>query len=207
LTSLLFQLSCSCDSDSCWDVLHALYTEYRDGSEQLSDTALAGYLKCMLGLPGQLPVFIILDAIDECPNTTGTPSSREKVLDFVEDLVGSDHPNLFIFETSRPEPDIWTVLSPLTPAWRRVSLHEEAGQRADINNYVRFFVHWDVCSPSPHCSVTEQCGGGEQMTKSWSSTSSRHELTGCEALLLLPTYCHSKHQTGFAGHFASRTLR
>ena len=141
LTSLLFQLSC--DSDICWNVLLALYTKCRDGSEQPSDAVLAGCLKSMLELPGQLPTFIIMDAIDECPITTGTPSARERVLDFVEDLVGSNHPNLLICITSRPEQDIQSVLNPLTPESRRVSLHEEAGQREDINNYVRSFAHGD----------------------------------------------------------------
>jgi hypothetical protein len=120
-----------------------LYTTCRDGSEQPSGAALAGCLKSILELPGQLPIFVIMDAIDECPCTTGTPSAREKVLDFVKDLVGSNHPNLFICITSRPEQDIQNVLNPLKPASRRVSLHEEAGQREDFNNYVRSFVHGD----------------------------------------------------------------
>lgn len=141
LTSLLFQLSCN--SDSCWDLLHALYIEYGAGSEQPSDAVLAECLESMLELPGQLPIFVIMDAIDECPITTGTPSAREKVLDFVEHLVVSNHPNLFICITSRPEQDIQNVLNPLTPASRLVSLHDEAGQRADIKNYVYSFVHGD----------------------------------------------------------------
>ena len=97
----------------------------------------------MLELPGQLPIFVIMDAIDGCPITTGTPSAREKVLDFVEDLVRSNHSNLFICITSRPEQDIQAVINPLTPTSRRVSIHEEAGLREDIDNYVRSFVHGD----------------------------------------------------------------
>jgi hypothetical protein len=97
----------------------------------------------MLKLPGQVPIFIILDALDECPNSTGTPSARELILDFVENLVASNHPNLFICTTSRPEQDIQSVLNPLTSARRRVSLHEEHGQREDINRYVRSFVCGD----------------------------------------------------------------
>jgi hypothetical protein len=97
----------------------------------------------MLELPGQLPTFLIVDALDECPNTTGTPSAREEVLDFLEDLVGSGHPNLFICVTSRPEQDIQTILNQLTSTSRRVSLHEEGGQREDIKNYVQSFVHKD----------------------------------------------------------------
>ena len=75
--------------------------------------------------------------------TTETPSARERVLDFVEDLVGSGHSNLFICITSRPEQDIQAVLNPLTSTSRRVSLHDEVGQREDINSYLRSFVHTD----------------------------------------------------------------
>ena len=139
LTSLLFQLAY--DSGPCWDVLYQLYTKCRDGSERPSDAALAECLKTMLGLPGQLPIFVIMDALDECPSNTGTPSAREEVLDFVEDLVQSNHSNLFICVTSRPEQDIQTAFSPLISY--RVSLHEEGGQREDISNYVRSFVQKD----------------------------------------------------------------
>ena len=141
LASLLFQLSD--DSDRCRDVLHELYTSYRDGSTQPSDAALAGCLKGMLELLGQLPTFLIIDALDECPDTTGTPSSREEVMEFLEDLITSSHPNLFICVTSRPEQDIQTVLNPLTPTSNRVSLHQEDGQREDIKNYILSFVHKD----------------------------------------------------------------
>jgi hypothetical protein len=94
----------------------------------------------MLDLPGQIPTYIIIDALDECPNNTGTPSARERVLSFVEDLVQSNHSNLFICITSRPELDINTAINPLTPPSRRVSLHEEGGQTEDIDSFVRSFV-------------------------------------------------------------------
>ena len=142
LTSVLFQLGNH--SDCCWDVLHNLYTRCDDGSEQPSDASLVGCLRSMFALPGQVPIFIILDALDECPCSTGTPSAREKALSSVEKLVTSNHPNLFICITSRPEQDIQSVLNPLTPARRRVSLHEERGQREDINRYVRSFVRGDI---------------------------------------------------------------
>jgi hypothetical protein len=141
LTSLLLQLVD--DSDRCWDLLSQLHKICRDGSDQPSDAALVQCLKSMIDLPGQLPTYIIIDALDECPNNIGTPSSREKVLDFVEDLVESNHSNLFICTTSRPEHDITTILNPLTSLSRRVSLHEEVGQRGDIDSYVRSFVQSD----------------------------------------------------------------
>jgi hypothetical protein len=141
LTSLLLQLVD--DSDRCWDLLSQLHKMCRDGSDQPSDAALVRCLKDMLDLPGQLPTYIMMDALDECPNNIGTPSAREKVLNFVEDLVESNHSNLFMCITSRPEQDITTILNPLTPSSRRVSLHEEVGQRGDIDSYVRSFVQND----------------------------------------------------------------
>jgi hypothetical protein len=80
--------------------------------------------------------------LDECPNNIGTPSAREKVLKFVQDLLGSNHPNLFVCITSRPEHDINNTLNPLTTSSHRVSLHE-GGQRQDIDRYVRSFVQTD----------------------------------------------------------------
>ena len=141
LSSLLLQLVDN--SDRCWDFLSRLHKRCGDGLEQPSDAALAQCLKNMVDLPGQLPTYIIIDALDECPNNIGTPSAREKVLSFVEDLVESNHPNLSVCITSRPEQDITATLNPLIPASRRVSLHEEAGQREDIDSYVRSFVQSD----------------------------------------------------------------
>ena len=142
LTSLLLQLVD--DSDSCWDTLHQLYKAHRDGSAQPGDTALIKCLGSMIDLPGQVPIYLIVDALDECPNDTGTPSAREKVLNFVKDLFQSDHPNLFVCITSRPEQDISATLDSLTSPSNSVSLHEEIGQRQDINNFVRSFVQTDA---------------------------------------------------------------
>ena len=141
LASLLFQL---CEgSDRCRDILHQLFKTCRNGSKRPRDVALSKCLKTILELPGQLPIFITIDALDECPSTTGTPSDREEVLNFVEDLAKLNSSHLFICVTSRPEQDIHIVLEPLTSPSCRVSLHEECGQREDINNYIRSFVHTD----------------------------------------------------------------
>jgi hypothetical protein len=97
----------------------------------------------MLELPEQLPVYIIADALDECPNDAGTPSARDKVLDAVEGLIRLDKRRLFICVTSRPEQDVTSVFEPLTSSSCLVSLHEEHGQREDINDFVRAFVQND----------------------------------------------------------------
>jgi hypothetical protein len=141
LGSLLFQLSD--DSDRCQDVLYQLYKTSRDGAEQASDAALAECLKTILKHPEELPILVIMDALDECPNVTGTPSAREEVLDLVGDLVRTRYSNLFLCITSRPEQDIQAVFKPLTSPSFCVSLHEEQGQREDIKSYVCSFVHTD----------------------------------------------------------------
>jgi hypothetical protein len=77
-----------------------LYKTCRDGSEQPSDAALVICLKAMVELPGRLPIFIIIDALDECQNTAGTPSARDEVLDFVTSKVQDAMEQLF--DTSKP---------------------------------------------------------------------------------------------------------
>ena len=48
-------------------------------------------------------------------------------------------PNLHICVTSRPEVEIRDVLEPLTS--RRVSLHDQSGQKKDIEDYVTSVVY------------------------------------------------------------------
>jgi hypothetical protein len=95
----------------------------------------------MLQLPGQPATYIIVDAVDECPNTSGVVSPRRRVLELVEDLVNLRLPNLYLSFTTRPEADIITALDPL--ASRIVSLQDQSGQKNDIANYVKYVVHSD----------------------------------------------------------------
>jgi len=141
LTSVLVQLADA--SEECWTILSQFHTESKYGSEQPNEAALEQCLERILDLPGQDPIYIIVDALDECPNHFGAPSAREIVLEFVQNLVQANHSNLFICVTSRPEQDINSILNPLTPEERRVSLHDESGQKEDIIRYVQAFVHSD----------------------------------------------------------------
>ena len=139
LTSLLSQLCAK--SDPCYHILSALYSENNAGLQQPRNDALTECLKKMLRLE-QLPTkYIILDALDECSNTSGFPTAREEVLDLLEDLVGLNLEDLRICVTSRPEIDIRNVLDPL--ASLNMSLHDEAGQRQDILDYIKNVVHSD----------------------------------------------------------------
>jgi len=82
----------------------------------------------MLEDPNQSPVFIVVDALDECPKSEGLPTPREQALEIVKELVELKLQHLHLCITSRPEIDIRGVLDPLKPY--SVSLHDEAGQIA-----------------------------------------------------------------------------
>ena len=136
LPSLLVQLSVR--SDPFCDVLSRLYKVHDDGARRPSESALMRCLKDMLTLPNQGPVYLILDALDECPKTSGIPPIRKQVLDLVKDLVDLRLPNLHICVTSRPEVDIQDTLESL--ASHSVSLHGERGQQKDITEYIESVV-------------------------------------------------------------------
>jgi hypothetical protein len=95
----------------------------------------------MLKFSGEVPVFVVLDALDELPNASGMPSPRDEVINFVEELVGLYIPNLRICVTSRPEADLQLVLDQLS--FRSISLHCEGGQIQGIIEYIKFVVNTD----------------------------------------------------------------
>jgi hypothetical protein len=138
LSSILVQL---CDqSDAYCAALSNFYLIHGRGSQHASDSELVQCLKHVLELPEQATVYVIIDALDECP-TTGLPSPREEVLNLVKELVGLQISELRICVTSRPEAGIQPVLGPL--AFYSVSLHGESGQVQDIIEYVKFVVNTD----------------------------------------------------------------
>ncbi|KAH9170736.1 hypothetical protein EDB89DRAFT_2071643 [Lactarius sanguifluus] len=103
-------------------ILRRSFSAHKRGSEQPTEDSLAQCLKDMLTMTGKVPVYLVVDALDESPNDSGIPSSREKVLKLVKEIVDLHHPNL---------------------PTQEVSLHEESGQKQDINDYITFVVHSD----------------------------------------------------------------
>ncbi|KAH9960741.1 hypothetical protein BJV74DRAFT_360668 [Russula compacta] len=138
LSSLLIQLSHQ--SNSFCDVLLRYHSAHQSGSQQPNDRALTQCLEDILKVQGQTPIYLIIDALDECPNT-GMPSPRDNVLVLVEKLVQLKLQNLHLCVTSRPEVDIRRSLEPLTS--NRISLHDETGQKEDILEFVRSVVNSD----------------------------------------------------------------
>ena len=139
LSSVLVQL-CH-QSDSYFRILSTFYSEHANGLRHPSSDALMKCLKDILEVPGQAPVYLIVDGLDECSNSSDMPSPREKVLMLLEELIKLQFPNLRICVTSRPEVDIKVALEPLT--FYSLSLHEEDGQIEDIKNYIRSVVSAD----------------------------------------------------------------
>jgi hypothetical protein len=135
--SFLTQLS-GCSAPRC-DILSNLYLVHDKGKTQPSDNNLVVCLKQMLTLPDQRPTYLVIDALDESPDTSGIPSPRERVLQLVKELVELHLPVLRVCVTSRPEIDIREVLEHLTSL--RVSLHDQTGQKKDIVEYVKSVVY------------------------------------------------------------------
>jgi hypothetical protein len=139
LSSLILQLAAN--SDSCYNILSHLYSDNSRGTREPHHIALQKCMMDMLSLSGQGPIYIIIDALDECPNSSGTPTAREEVLDLIEELVNLKFPNVYLCVASRPEIDIRTVLEPLTSL--KISLHDESGQKEDIVSYIKYVVYSD----------------------------------------------------------------
>jgi hypothetical protein len=126
-------------SGPCCDILSRLHSDHGNGARQPIDEAMKKCLIEMLTVRNQHPIYLIMDALDECSNVSGILTPRKRVLQLVKELLDLHIPNLHICVTSRPEVDIRDVLEPLTS--RRVSLHDQSGQKKDIEDYVRSFVY------------------------------------------------------------------
>ena len=136
LPSLLIQLSAQ--SEPRRDILSRLYLAHDNGEKKPRVGVMIQCLRDMLTISDKQPIYIILDALDECPNSSGIPSPREQVLSLVEDLVNLRLSHLHVCVTSRPEFDIRATLGPV--ALHSVSLHDQSGQKKDIVDYVNSVV-------------------------------------------------------------------
>ena len=135
LSSLILQLAS--ESDSCCDILSKLYSS-NNRARSPTVIALKSCIKDMLSLPGQGPIYIVVDALDECPTSSGTPSARREVMELIKELAGLKPPDVYLCVASRPEIDIQRVLESLEPL--QVSLDDEMGQRDDIIAYIEYTV-------------------------------------------------------------------
>jgi hypothetical protein len=132
LSSLLIQL-CH-ESDKFSEILSSRHSIHGNGTRQPSEDVLLECLKDMLKLRRQGELYIVVDALDECPSVSGYPTPREQILNILQELVELRLPHVHFCFTSRPEVDIRDALGGL--AVHNVSLHEQAGQNRDIFDYI-----------------------------------------------------------------------
>jgi hypothetical protein len=161
LSSLLVQLSNQ--SDRFFEILSAFYMAHARGSRQPGEDELMQCLRDMIS-QGISPVFIIVDALDECPDSSGLASPRAEVLEIIRRLDGMS-PRVYLCITSRLEMDIQRVLKPLTSYI--VSLDDHDGQHEDVAEYVKYAVYSDPTMQEwPEeaknlviGTLTQDCGG------------------------------------------------
>jgi len=161
IPSLLTQLSTQ--SSPCCDILSRLYSGHGNGAQQPGDNALKQCLIEMLTVRDRRPIYLIMDALDECPDTEFL-SPRNRILQLLEELADLQVPNLRICVTSRPEFDIRDSLESLTS--RRISLHDQSGQKQDIADYVKL-------GPLFTQNQNRSCGDGGRKIRNLSSRHSK----------------------------------
>jgi len=139
LSSLLWQLSA--ESEPHLDILFKLYSESASGTRKPSTSAAYRCLTDMLEFPGQGPIYIIVDALDECPAiiVSGRRSDREEVLGLIKEVADLKLPNVHLCVASRLEIDVMKFLRPLNPL--EISLHDEDAQKDDVVKYIESAVH------------------------------------------------------------------
>ena len=160
LSSLLIQLSNQ--SDRFHETLSTIYKAHAHGSRQPSEDELMQCLRDMIN-QGESPVYIIIDALDECPDSTGLASPRAEVLKIFRELIDiSLWKPVHLCITSRPEVDIRRVFGRSTHY--TVSLDENGGHRGDIAEYIKSVVHSEREWPEEDKelvinTLTQDCGG------------------------------------------------
>jgi hypothetical protein len=132
ISSLLAQLVAQ--SHPYRDIFSRLHTKYVGTSWWCEDYTLRKCLKEMLALPRQPPVYIILDALDECP-VSGMPSPRDNVLGLIKELVDMHLHHLHICATSQQEVYIGANLKP--PVFRHIWFDTRREHAHDIATYIR----------------------------------------------------------------------
>jgi hypothetical protein len=80
LLSIISQLCAQ--SEICCDTLSRIHLAHDKGIRKSSDETLTRCLAEIVLLPVQVPIYIIVDALDECPNDSSstTPKRRSSIL-------------------------------------------------------------------------------------------------------------------------------
>ena len=124
----------------------------------------------MIALEGQGILYLVVDALNECPNSFVLYTGLERVLDILKELISLELPRLCICVTSQPIIEIQEVLEPLDPCI--VSLQDQDKHQKDVAQYVRSVIRSGVwlqkCPEKVKGSVIDTVtknGGGMYVTR------------------------------------------
>ncbi|EMD33442.1 hypothetical protein CERSUDRAFT_126170 [Gelatoporia subvermispora B] len=140
LSHLLIHFSAA--SHACSQLLSGLWSSHSNGSHQPSEHDLRQCLKSVIALLADHCLYIVIDALDECPDSSiHSHSQRRDVLMLIREIVDWGFHNVHRCVTSRPEQDIREAMEALSP--RSISLHTESGQMDEISSYVHSVIESD----------------------------------------------------------------
>jgi hypothetical protein len=79
-------------------------------------------------MTNMLPIYIVVDALDECSNFSGTPSASEEVPELIGELGDLKLSNVHLCVASRSEIDIRMVLESLRNGLSKFPFMTRAGK-------------------------------------------------------------------------------
>jgi hypothetical protein len=103
---------------------------------------LLGCLKTILACQGQAPLYVVVDTLNECPNSSGLVTQCQEVIDILKELIKLKLLHIHFCVTSQPKVDIQRVFDPLNPY--NMSLHNQGRQIRDLAKYVKSVVCLDM---------------------------------------------------------------
>lgn len=132
ISSLIAQL-CSETVDPP-EMLKDLYKRCNEGKQKADLHDLLAVLRLFAVADELQDLFIVLDALDECPKDD-EKESRNELLDFITEVKSWSSSKIHLLVTSRPEPDITEKLAPLLTA-PAISI-EGSEVKGDIKKHIK----------------------------------------------------------------------
>ncbi|KAJ4286967.1 hypothetical protein N0V90_012847 [Kalmusia sp. IMI 367209] len=133
--SLISQLYYKCTDAQ--EQLEPLFSSCQNGRSQPSCETLCKALSKMIEHAKE--VWIVLDALDECQTRVGP--SREELLEWIGEILSSEHMNVHLVVTSRPEHDIQEELNNVAERRGKIIPIQSDLVEDDICKYIRVHVN------------------------------------------------------------------
>lgn len=112
-------------------VVNLYKQHYIPGSQPDSETVLRLLHDVLSRIPEGSHVYLVLDALDECPND-GDPNARALLLNLLMDLLDQHNDKVHVLATSRPENDICRQLDRFPKVDLEARLAEDVKKFVDV---------------------------------------------------------------------------